>query len=133
MPGGPSPEPAGAGSAIVRRSDLYREGNDAVILANALVRVVISPQAGARAFIFEDRATKHSIFTTVGAMRDDVTPEPPLSTSDRIAKYTHQFPAGTFNRNYDVETLASGERAVSAARATRRPTSGPGEPMHSRP
>jgi hypothetical protein len=38
----------------------------------------------------------------VGALRDDVAIEPPLSTTDRIAKYTHQFPAGTFNRRYDA-------------------------------
>lgn len=112
LPGGPSPEPVATHAAVVRRSDLYREGSEAVILQNAFVRLVISPEAGARAFVFEDLATQRSIFTTVGAMRDDVAPEPPLSNSDRIAKYTHQFPAGAFNRSYAVETLASGARAV---------------------
>lgn len=73
----------------------------------------MAPAAGARAFVFEDKSTHRSIFTTVGALRDDVVLEPPLSTTDRIAKYTHQFPAGMFNRPYRAEILTSGTRAVA--------------------
>jgi hypothetical protein len=101
-------------SAVVLRSDVYREGNPAVVLENALVRVIVAPDAGARAFVFEDRATHHSIFTSVGALRDDVTPEPPPSNTDRIAKYTHQFPAGMFNRPYSV-TLHPADLASAVA------------------
>ncbi len=127
-PQGKSPRPAGypprldsgktvpANQARDRFDDIYREGSDALILENTLVRVVIAPNAGGRAFVFEDLATHRSVFTSVGAMRDDIEPEPPLSTTDRIAKYTHQFPAGMFNRSYAVETIASGAHA--AARLT---------------
>ena len=75
------------------------------------VRVVVAPDAGARAFVFEDLASGRGVFTSVGAMRDDVAIEPPLSTTDRIAKYTHDFPAGTFNRPYAATIDASGPSA----------------------
>jgi hypothetical protein len=54
------------------------------------------------------------VFTTVGAMRDDVALEPPPSSTDRIARYTHQIPAGTFNRTYSA-TLASGDSKRAGA------------------
>ncbi len=102
------------GEALAYASDVYRDGARAVVLDNGAVRVVVAPSAGARAFVFEDVATARNVFTTVGAMRDDVAIEPPLSTTDRIAKFTHQFPAGTFNRPYAASALASG----ASARAT---------------
>jgi amino acid transporter len=98
--------------AVARRRDMFLDGNPATIIENALVRVVVAPMAGARAFVFEDKARSTSVFTTVGGLRDDVTIEPPLSTSDRIAKYTHQFPAGMFNRAYRAQILETGKRAV---------------------
>lgn len=88
------------GTALAFTADVYEDGMPAFILQNALVRIVVSPAAGARAFAFEDVATGDNAFTTVGALRDDVALEPPLSTTDRIARYTHDFPAGTFNRSY---------------------------------
>jgi amino acid transporter len=97
------------GTSRAYRRDVYREGTPAIVLDNGLVRLVIAPDAGGRAFVFEDDRGR-SIFTTVGALRDDVAVEPPLSTTDRIAKYTHQFPAGTFNRRYDA-TLEDGTAA----------------------
>ncbi len=106
------PEPVPPGRALAYRSDVYEEGTPAVVLENSLVRIVVAPQAGARAFVFEDNATRRSAFTSVGALRDDVAIEPPLSTTDRIAAYTHQFPAGTFNRPYAVTILSSGARAA---------------------
>ncbi len=81
-----------AGEALVYSADLYEDGMPAFVLQNALVRIVVSPQAGARAFAFEDLASGDNAFTSVGALRDDVALEPPLSTADRIAKYTHDFP-----------------------------------------
>jgi len=112
---GVSPHPCPTGvsrGAQARANDIFAEGSDAVILENALVRIVIAPSGGARAFAFSDKGTGTSSFTTVGALRDDVKIEPPISKSDRIAKYTHQFPAGMFNRPYRAETLESGQRAV---------------------
>ncbi len=107
------------GTVRAYRSDVFADADSAatgdVVLDNGLVRVVVSPAAGARAFVFEDVASGRNVFTTVGALRDDVALEPPLSTADRIAKYTHQFPAGTFNRPYAATIVADG-----GARATAR-------------
>ena len=43
-----------------------------------------------------------------GALRDDVLLQPPLSKTDRIAKYTHSYPAGTYNRSYNVDIVSTG-------------------------
>ncbi len=104
------------GTATAYLADVYRDGSEAVVLDNGIVRVVVAPDAGARAFVFEDDATQRNVFTSVGAMRDDVAIEPPLSTTDRIARYTHDFQAGTFNRPYSAST----ENAAGIARATLR-------------
>jgi hypothetical protein len=111
----PAPLPPRPATEPVRafRADVYRDGESEVVLDNGLVRLVVTPAAGARAFVFEDDVTGRSIFTSVGAMRDDVALEPPLSTTDRIAKYTHEFPAGMFNRDYDAGIAQSGARAVA--------------------
>jgi len=107
----PAFDPAPAGRAQAFAMDVYRDGNQAIVLQNALVRVIVAPNAGARAFVFEDIARGVNMFTTVGALRDDVKIEPPLSTTDKIAQYTHQFPAGMFNRPYRAEILAGGKSA----------------------
>jgi amino acid transporter len=102
------------GQSVARQDDVFAEGpNSGLIFENAVVRLVIAPNAGARAFAFEDKEQHTSVFTTVGALRDDVAVEPPLSKTDRIAKYTHEFPAGMFNRPYQAEMLESGKRAVA--------------------
>lgn len=97
-------------------ADVYRDGEGAIVLENDRVRIVVSPEAGGRAFVFEDKARATSAFTTVGALRDDVLVTPPLSTVDKIAKYTNQMPAGTFNRPYRTQIVASG--ALAAIRLT---------------
>jgi hypothetical protein len=97
----------------VALSDVYREGSDSVVFNNALAKLIVSPSAGARAFYAVAKPQNVNWFTTVGGLRDDVAIEPPLSTTDRIAKYTHDFPAGTFNRPYVVSTV--GPRAATFA------------------
>ena len=107
------PRPAvGAHSARAYADDVYRDGEGAIVLENDRVRVIVSPGAGGRAFVFEDEARTTSMFTTVGALRDDVLVQPPLSTVDRIAKYTNGMPAGFFNRPYRAHVVQSGARAV---------------------
>ena len=103
------------GRSEARTTDAYSDGFSDAVLQNALVRVVIAPQAGARAFAFEDLAKLDfppaSIFTSVGGLRDDVAIEPPLSTTDRIAKFTHDMPAGMFNRPYRYTIISTGATA----------------------
>jgi hypothetical protein len=100
-----------SGRSEVRRADVFGDGSDAVVLQNALVRLVIAPAAGARAFTFEDLSDGSNVFTSVGAMRDDVTLEPAISRTDYLAKFTHDFSAGMFNRPYRVNVLSSGAAA----------------------
>jgi amino acid transporter len=97
--------------AIAYRSDVYGDGEPALILENTLVRIIIAPEAGARAFVFEDKRTHANVFTSVGAMRDDVSVQPPPSTTDRLGASTHAFPAGMFNRPYEARIAAGGSRA----------------------
>lgn len=101
-----------ADTAVAYALDLFASGQREIVMENNAVRVAISPEAGARAFLFEDLAKTTSVFTTVGALRDDVSIQPPPSPTDRIAKYTHQFPTGTFNRSYHTDILQSGPHAV---------------------
>ena len=103
---------ASAGTATAYQSDVYVDGYPCIVLENARVRVVFSPQAGGRAFAFYDRKTLGNVFTTVGGLRDDLAFQMPQSQTDRIAAFTHTFPAGTFNRPYRAEILETGKRAV---------------------
>ncbi len=64
------------------------------------MRLIVSPCAGARAFILEDKRYGDNLFTTVGAFRDAWTPALAPSSRDYIAKYTHPIATGTFNRCY---------------------------------
>jgi APA family basic amino acid/polyamine antiporter len=109
----PEPSPPADGMAVVTTGDAFRDGSTSLTFDNGLVRLIVSPDAGGRAFVFEDDATRRSVFTSVGGLRDDVAIEPPLSTSDRIAKYTHQFPAGMFNRPYTATIAPRGTTAAA--------------------
>jgi hypothetical protein len=91
------------GPARLVVDDRAGDGYPRTTLTNDHVAMTIAPAAGARAFALEatlDGCTLVNAFTSVGALRDDVAVAPPLSTTDRIGKYTRSFPAGTFNRTY---------------------------------
>ena len=105
-------KPVQGDAAIAYASDIYRDGYPCIVLENDVVRIIVSPSAGGRAFVFEDKAREQNAFDSVGAMRDDVAIAPPPSPTDRIARYTHQFPAGFFNRPYAATIVASGTHAV---------------------
>ncbi|HEY5341098.1 MAG TPA: beta-galactosidase [Candidatus Aquilonibacter sp.] len=113
-PVGPLPIPWRAvprGDALAYELDVWRDGSPTFVLDNGRVRVVISADAGARSFFFEDERTQINAFTTIGAFRDDVQSPPTPSPRDYIAAYTHPFPAGTFNRPYDCRVASSGASA----------------------
>ncbi len=67
-------------------------------MANAHLRVVFAPFAGAR--ISELGDAQWNAATSIGLLRDAIDPQPPVSKRDYIAAYTHPLPAGTFNRPY---------------------------------
>ena len=89
-----------ARTAGIYTADSYNDGYPAIVLENAQLRLIVSPCAGARAFIFEDKSNGENLFTTIGGLRDAWTPQLPPSDRDYIAKYTHPISAGTFNRCY---------------------------------
>jgi hypothetical protein len=102
-----------AGEVTARIADFFRDGEPVVILESHYVRVIVSPAAGARAFVFENLASGSNAFTTIGAFRDDVATPARPSARDFIATYTHPFETGTFNRPYACAVLQTGKRAVA--------------------
>jgi hypothetical protein len=108
------PVPLSHGGVPIRRNlDAPISAVGSIVLQNAKVRLVISRRAGGRAFVFEDLAHHTSAFTTVGALRDDVSIRPPPSKTDKIAAFTHTYPAGTFNRTYNVTRRSVNSVALS--------------------
>ncbi len=68
------------------------------VMANAHLRVVFGPFAGARVAELGDGHTNAA--SSIGLLRDATYPQSPPSPRDYIAGYTHPIPAGTFNRPY---------------------------------
>jgi hypothetical protein len=97
--------------ALAYELDVYRDGSPTYVLDNGRVRVIVSANAGARAFVFENLSTHRNLFTSIGALRDDVARRTPPSVRDYIAPYTHPMRAGTFNRHYSCSVGSSGKRA----------------------
>ncbi len=80
--------------------DVFQDGYPTAILENAWLRLIVSPCAGARVFVLEDKRSKENLFTTAGGFRDAWFPQLPPSGRDYIGRYTHPIAAGTFNRCY---------------------------------
>ena len=105
------------------RADPFADGATDVVLQNGLARAIVVPDGGARIPIFElfaagsrtnfRRPLPDNAFDATGALRDDVLVQPPPSTTDRIARYTHSYPAGTFNRAYTVTDATGGSVRLS--------------------
>ncbi len=69
------------------------------------ITVAFGAKAGARIGVLD--AGTGNVATGIGLLRDAVDPEPPPSSRDYIAAYTHPISAGTFNRAYDcVDAVA---------------------------
>jgi hypothetical protein len=100
------------------RSDVFEDGAREVVLQNDRVLAIVVPEGGARVISFGPYAAPlaaasdlGNVFDATGGLRDDVLVQPPASATDRIAKYTHLYPAGTFNRPYDACTFESARGA----------------------
>lgn len=110
---------AAATGAHAFRADVFEDGAQDVVLHNDRVAAFVVPDGGARVVSFGPyrpppfgpSATYDNVFDATGALRDDVLIQPPPSTSDRIAKYTHLFPAGMFNRTYAACTFETAHGA----------------------
>gem|GEM_PF-5507958 len=108
------------GTARAFRSSAFGGGGPTVTLANDRVVAIFAPDGGARLVVFAARRDlPFNAVNATGALRDDVLLQPPPSVTDRIAKYTHSYPAGTFNRAYRTDIIAaSGTEAVVRFRYT---------------
>jgi hypothetical protein len=116
--------PATNGASETYRADAFDDGASEVVLQNEVARALIVPDGGARAPVFElmppsqraprDGSFPENAFDATGALRDDALLQPPPSTTDRIALYTHSYPAGTFNRTYAVSGAHDGSVRLSA-------------------
>ena len=103
----PNRVPIRSGSWLSAHSgDVYQDGYGTVVLENARLRLIVSPCAGARAFVLEDKDAKDNLFTTVGGFRDAWSPQIQPSARDYIARYTHPIAAGTFNRCYAPQAVS---------------------------
>ena len=117
--------PAGGGETY--RADVFADGSSAVVLQNPSARAVVLPDAGARMPVFVllplpnepqffgTQESPDNVFDATGALRDDVLVQPPPSGTDRIARYTHSFPAGTYNRAYAVSDAQGGNVRLTAS------------------
>jgi Glycosyl hydrolases family 35 len=114
------PEP-GAGvrvapAAVVQRDDVFEDGASEIVLGNGAVTAIVAPDGGGRVVAFgrgQVHGTIANLFDATGGLRDDVLVQPPPSKTDRIARYTHSYPAGMFNRRYDACTF--GDARASGA------------------
>lgn len=98
------------GRVGVYELDVFHDEMPTYVLDNGVVRIVVSADAGARSFVYEDERTHVNYFSTIGAARDDVPNPPTPSPRDYIAAYTHPIPAGTFNRPYACRVDEQGAR-----------------------
>ena len=103
------------GKAVAVEGAAFGSGGKTLTLANARLFAIIVPDGGGRLVVLARPGyPPFNATNATGALRDDVLDEPSPSMTDRIAKYTHSYPAGTFNRSYRVEILASGSSEAVA-------------------
>jgi len=110
--------------AAIAAANVYHDGYSAVVLQNDVVRLIVSPCAGARAFVAEDLRRRENMFSTVGGLRDAWLQQLPPSPRDYIAKYTHPIATGTFNRCYAYRVDPARRKAVFTYTAPDAPPHG---------
>jgi hypothetical protein len=107
------------------RTELPDMGSSMYDFRNDRLRVVVDGNAGGRAFDLQPLTPVSGLavegtnaFDATGALRDDVATPLPPSPRDYIARYTHQYPAGTFNRTYTAVDQSTPTRASVLFRYT---------------
>ena len=97
-------------SAIAYELDVFDDEMPTYVLDNGIVRIVVSANAGARAFIYEDERTRRT--TSTRSARCATTSRIAATVTARLYRGVHApHAAGTFNRPYRCHIDASGARA----------------------
>lgn len=92
------------GEAIAFAYDVDRDGFDDYVMENEFLRLVISPNAGARAFTLLNKRTGQNVFTSVGGLRDKFVELDPADPTRNPRRKRGAY--GTFNRAYSAEVVA---------------------------
>jgi hypothetical protein len=101
------------GEAVAFAYDIDRDGFDDYVLENEHLRLIISPNAGARSFALINKRTGANVFTSVGGLRDKFVELDPQDPTRNPRRKRGMY--GTFNRPYSAEIKEGmGSRVVLA-------------------
>jgi len=92
------------GEAVAFAYDVDRDGFDDYVMENEFLRLVISPNAGARAFALINKRTGQNVFTSVGGLRDKFVELDPADPTRNPRRKRGVY--GTFNRPYTAKIVA---------------------------
>ena len=92
------------GEAIAFAYDMDRDGFDDYVLENEFLRLIVSPNAGARAFALINKRTGANVFTSVGGLRDKFVELDPTDPTRNARRKRGMY--GTFNRPYAAEIVS---------------------------
>ncbi|MEK7832536.1 MAG: hypothetical protein AAB401_15700, partial [Acidobacteriota bacterium] len=92
------------GEAVAFAFDIDRDGFDDYVLENEFLRLVVSPNAGARAFTLLNKRTGANVFTSIGGLRDKFVELDPADPTRNPRRKRGAY--GTFNRAYSAEVVA---------------------------
>ncbi len=92
------------GEAVVFAYDVDRDGFDDYVLENEFLRLIVSPNAGARAFALINKRTGANVFTSVGGLRDKFVELDPTDPTRNARRKRGMY--GTFNRPYAAEIVS---------------------------
>ncbi len=91
------------GEAIAFAYDIDRDGFEDYVLENEFLRLIVSPNAGGRAFALIDKRSGKNVFTSVGGLRDkfvELDPQDPTRNPRR-----KRGAYGTFDRPYAAQIV----------------------------
>jgi hypothetical protein len=89
------------GEAVAFAYDIDADGFDDYVLENDYLRLIVSPNAGARSFALINKRTGANVFTSVGALRDKFTELDPQDPTRNARRKRGMY--GLFNRAYLAE------------------------------
>ncbi|MCI0523683.1 MAG: hypothetical protein L0Y75_00330, partial [Acidobacteria bacterium] len=89
------------GEAVAFAYDMDGDGFDDYVMENDFLRLIISPNAGARSFALINKRTGVNVFTSVGGLRDKFVELKPQNPTRNPRRKVGMY--GTFNRPYIAE------------------------------